>query len=48
MQDMSPETPESFDCKHPVRVNQVVDDAAVEVCVWCKRVLGIYWREDLD
>jgi len=36
------------DCKHPVRVNQVVDDAPVEVCLWCKKVVGIYWRPDLD
>jgi len=43
-----PQKNDASGCTHPVRVNQVVDDAPVEVCLWCKRVIGIYWRPDLD
>jgi hypothetical protein len=35
-------------CEHPVRVNVDVDDAPVEICIKCKRVTGIYWRDDLN
>jgi len=45
---MSNEANKIRDCKHPVRVNVEVDDAPVEVCIKCKRVTGIYWRDDLN